>query len=176
MTRSTEELLVTPRFKVIRHFETARDGSVHARDTVQHPGAVAILPILDDGRVCLIQNFRIAVGKTLIELPAGTLEPGEQPDHTAARELAEETGYVASTIEALREFTMSPGILNERMHLFLARGLRPGPTAREAGETIQNFEVPWAEAMRMVDEGQIEDAKTLVGLLFYDRLTMASRF
>jgi len=176
MTRSTEELLVTPRFKVIRHFETARDGSIHTRDTVQHPGAVAILPLLDDGRVCLIRNFRIAVGRTLVELPAGTLEPGEEPGNTAARELAEETGYVASSIEPLREFTMSPGILNERMHLFPARGLAAGPTAREAGEKIDNLEVPWAEAMRMVDEGEIEDAKTLVGLLFYDRLRLAGRF
>jgi ADP-ribose pyrophosphatase len=175
MTRSTEELLVTPRFKVIRQFESARDGSIHSRDTVQHPGAVAILPLLDDGRVCLIRNFRIAVGKTLIELPAGTLEAGEQPEDTAARELAEETGYLASGIEPLREFTMSPGILNERMHLFVARGLRPGPTAREPGETIQNIEVSWAEAMRMVDSGEIEDAKTLVGLLFYDRLRMAAK-
>lgn len=176
MTRSTEELLLTPRFKVVRHFETARDGSIHIRDTVQHPGAVAILPLLDGGRVCLIRNFRIAVGRTLVELPAGTLEPGEEPGHTAARELAEETGYVASSIEPLREFTMSPGILNERMHLFLARGLRAGPTAREAGEKIENLEVPWAEAMQMVDEGEIEDAKTLVGLLFYDRLRLAGKF
>jgi ADP-ribose pyrophosphatase len=169
MTTQTEELLVTRRFRVVRHVEKDARG-VHVKETVQHPGAVAVLPLLDDERVCLIRNYRVAVGKTLIELPAGTLEPGEDPAVTAARELSEETGFRAATVEKLREFTMSPGILNERMHLFLARGLQSGPSALEPGEIIETLVVPWAEAMRMVFDGTIEDAKTLVGLLYYDRL------
>jgi ADP-ribose pyrophosphatase len=170
MTTADEELLVTRRFRVVRRVETMPDGSLHVREIVDHPGAVTIIPILDDGRVCLIRNFRVAVGRTLVELPAGTLEKGEDPEATAARELTEETGYRATSIEKLLEFVMSPGILNERMHLFLARGLRSGPTALESGENIQTFVVDWSEAMRMVFDGTIVDAKTLVGLLYYDRL------
>ena len=141
----------------------------HIRETVQHPGAVAILPLLDDGRVCLIRNFRTAVGQTLIELPAGTLEPPEAPEATARRELEEETGYRAETIEPLCQFFMSPGILNERMYVYLATGLTPGPTRLEEGEQIETWLVPWAEALAMADDGRIQDAKTLTALFWYDR-------
>ena len=169
MTRP-EELLVTRLFRVVRHREVGSDGREHVKDTVEHPGAVAVLPIFDDRRVCLIRNYRVAVGKTLIELPAGTLEPGEDPAKTARRELTEETGYTAAVVEKLREFTMSPGILNERMHLYLARGLSPGKASLEPGEQIEPLEVAWGDAMRMALDGSIEDAKTLVGLLHYDHL------
>lgn len=169
MPTENEELLVTRRFRVVRQRHQGPDGAWHTKDTVQHPGAVAILPLLSDGSVCLIRNFRVAVGKTLIELPAGTLETNEDPAVTAARELIEETGYRAGRIEKLREFTMSPGILNERMYLYLARDLTAGPTALEPGETIENLIVSWPEAMRMVADGTIEDAKTLVGLLTYQQ-------
>ena len=165
-----EELLVTRRFRVVRHREPGRDGRMHVRETVQHPGAVTILPLLADDRVCLIRNRRVAVGKTLVELPAGTLEPGEDPGVTAGRELIEETGYRAARIEKLCEFFMSPGILNERMHLFLARDLEPGESHLEPGEDIEPLLVPWADAVQMAMDGRIEDAKTLVGLLFYDRI------
>jgi ADP-ribose pyrophosphatase len=168
MAAEPEVLLVTQRFKVVRHTQTDTDGRVHIRETVQHPGAVTVLPILTDGQICLIRNHRVAVNRTLIELPAGTLEVGEDPRHTAERELIEETGYRAKKMERLTEFFMSPGILNERMHLFVATGLEPGPTAREAGEEIENLIVPWQEAIQMALDGTIQDAKTLVGLLFYD--------
>ena len=88
--------------------------------------------------------------ETLIELPAGTLEPGEDPAETARRELIEETGYRAESVLLLSEFFMSPGILNERMRLFLATGLTAGDTAREPGENIQNLVVSWEEALAMV--------------------------
>jgi ADP-ribose diphosphatase len=175
MTNQPEELLVSRLFRVVRHREIGSDGREHIKDTVQHPGAVALLPLVDDDRVCLIRNYRVAVGKTLIELPAGTLEAGEDPAATAARELVEETGYRAASIEKLREFTMSPGILNERMHLYLARGLQPGKPALEPGETIEPLVVGWDDAMRMVWDGEIEDAKTLVGLLHYDCLRRAAQ-
>ncbi len=165
-----EVLLTTPRFHVVRHRIPGPDGREHVKETVQHPGAVAILPLVDDDQVCLIRNFRMAVGRTLIELPAGTREPDEDAATTAARELVEETGYRAGRIEKLREFTMSPGILNERMHLFLARDLTPGKSALEPGEQIETLVVNWDEAMRMAINGVIEDAKTLVGLFHYDYL------
>lgn len=175
MTKPPEVLLVARRFRVLRHEVPAPDGKIHIRETIEHPGAVAILPLVDDGHVCLIRNYRVAVGKTLIELPAGTLEPGEDTAATAARELIEETGYRAATVEKLREFTMSPGILNERMYLYLARGLEPGPTALEGGEQIESLVVSWSEAMTMVRDGTIEDAKTLVGLMYYDLMRGAAR-
>jgi ADP-ribose pyrophosphatase len=165
-----EEIFVSRIFRVVRHRSLGRDGREHVKDVVVHPGAVTILPIFDDGRVCLIRNYRVAVDKTLVELPAGTLEAGEDPAVTARRELIEETGYRADRIEKLRGFYMSPGILNERMHLYLARGLQPGDTALEPGEQIETLVVAWSDAMRMAFDGTIEDAKTLVALLHYDRL------
>jgi ADP-ribose pyrophosphatase len=152
-------------FQIVRKSYTDAQGREHVRDTVQHPGAVAIVPLLDGDRVCLIRNHRIAVDATLIEIPAGTLEVGENPDHTAARELEEETGYRAGRIERVCEFYNSPGFVNERMYLYVARDLTPGPTALEAGEQIETHIVPWAEALAMVRDGRIQDAKTIVGLL-----------
>jgi ADP-ribose pyrophosphatase len=173
MSSKPEELLVTRKFRVVRHATLGRDGKPHVKDVVIHPGAVTILPMVDADHVCLIRNERIAVGKTLVELPAGTLEPDEDPAVTAHRELIEETGYRADHIEKLCEFFMSPGILNERMYLYVATGLRAGPTALEPGETIEPLVVSWGEAMQMAQSGAIEDAKTLVGLLWYDRARKA---
>jgi len=162
-------LLSTARFDIVERSYRSPDGALHRRAIVLHPGAVTILPVFDDGRICLIRNFRPAIGRELFELPAGTLEPGEAPLATATRELEEETGYVAASIEPLREFWMSPGILNERMHLFLARGLRPGKASLDAGEIVAPHIVAREEALAMVADGRIEDAKSLVGLLCYER-------
>ena len=163
-------LLETSRFKVVEVARVARDGSTRTRAVVRHPGAVTILPLTDDGRVCLIHNFRVAVGQTLIELPAGTLDPQEEPLAAARRELAEETGYRAGHWQHLRSFFLSPGILDERMHLFLATGLVAGDPAREPGEEIETLLTPWDEALRWIATGDIQDAKTIAGLLLYDRL------
>jgi ADP-ribose pyrophosphatase len=160
-------LFLGKRFRVVRAFQTMPDGSLHTREIVEHPGAVAILPILDDGRVCLIENYRVAAQRGLYELPAGTLEPGEDPRTAAERELAEETGYRAQNIELLAQFYTSPGVLSERMYLYLATGLNAGSPAREAGEDIRNCLVTWPDALQMARDGRIEDAKTLVGLLHY---------
>lgn len=169
MIEKREVLLKAGRFDVIRLSYRSPDGAMHTREVARHPGAVTILPILDDGRVCLIRNYRVAVDQTLIELPAGTLEPGEAPATTAARELEEETGYRAAHVRELCEFFMSPGILSERMVLFLATGLTPGPARLEGGEQIEPCVMTWLEAMSLVERGEVRDAKTLVGLLWYDR-------
>ncbi|MGO8752233.1 MAG: NUDIX hydrolase [Thermoguttaceae bacterium] len=165
--QDVELLLKTVKFQVVRRQATAEDGRVHAREVIRHPGAVVLLPILDDGRICLIRNFRVSVGKRLVELPAGTLEAGEDPLHAAHRELAEETGFRARSMELLTSFYASPGILDERMHLFLASGLEPGPTALEGDEDIQPLLVSGEEAFTMIAGGTIQDAKTLIGLLYY---------
>ena len=163
-------LLTASRFRVESVERTAPDGSVRRREVVRHPGAVTILPMVDRDHVCLIRNYRVSVARTLIELPAGTLEKDEDPAHTAHRELIEETGYRAGRMEKMHEFLLSPGILDERMHLYLATELTAGAAQREPGEEIDNLVVPWATAIEWVLKGQIEDAKTLVGLLLYDAL------
>lgn len=165
-------LLKTSRFDVVEQSRDLADGTRHTRQWVKHPGAVVILPIVDspemaDPRICLIRNYRVAIGDTLIELPAGTLEPGEPPISTAERELIEETGYRAEHLEEQPAFYLSPGILNECMHSFVATGLTAGEAAREVGEEIENFVVPFSEAIAMIKRGEIIDAKTIVTLLHY---------
>src|SRR3954464_2020012 len=169
-----ETLLTASKFRVVRETITTGAGKTKTREIIRHPGACVIVPLLDDGRVCLIRNGRIAVNETLIELPAGTLEPPEPPEKTAARELIEETGYRAQKIEFLHDFFLSPGILDEKMHLYLATGLTAGETAREEGEEIENWLVPWEEAVAMIFRREIQDAKTIVGLLWADRLRQTS--
>ncbi len=160
-------LFCATRFNVERVEQVLPDGSRHRREIIRHPGAVVLLPLLDDGRICLLRNYRVAVGQTLIELPAGTLEPHESPAETALRELAEETGYRAGRLEHILTFCMSPGILDEQMHFFLAEQLQAGPTSFDAGEDIQPLLCTWDEALAMIGRGDIRDAKTLAALLYY---------
>ena len=166
---TSQLLLDTPRFRVVRETYADGGGVKRTRDIVRHPGAVVIVPLLDDGRVCLIRQFRLSVNETLIELPAGTLEPPEPPLDCAKRELIEETGFRAARIEQVHAFFLSPGILDEKMHLFLASGLTAGDPNREAGEEIDNLLVPLDEAIAMIFRGEIRDAKTIVGLLWAER-------
>ena len=160
-----EELLVTSRFRVIRVAETCRDGAHRTREIVEHPGSVLILPLVDDQSLCLIRNYRKAVGTTLWELPAGTLDRQEPIIEAARRELEEETGYRAATLEEVPGLWMSPGILRERMHVFVARDLTPGPQALEPGETIDTHVVAWDEAVAMCLDGRIDDAKSVAAIL-----------
>lgn len=160
-------LLVTRRFRVKLVQETTPDGATRQREIVRHLGSVAIVPVVDENHVCLIRNFRVSVGKTLVEIPAGTLEPDEDPRAAALRELAEETGYRADQLELLTACYLSPGILDERMHVFVATGLSLGPAAREPGEQIENLVVTWDEALEQIRNGTIQDAKTIVGVLGY---------
>jgi ADP-ribose pyrophosphatase len=162
-----EILFRAKRFNIERVVQVLPDGSQHVREIVRHPGAVVILPLLDDGRVCFVCNYRVAVAQTLVELPAGTLEPNEDPAKTAVRELAEETGYRAGRMEHVITFCMSPGILDEQMHFFVADQLQPGTMDLDAGEDIHPMLCTWDEAMTMVRRGDIHDAKTIAALLYY---------
>lgn len=168
-------LLTAARFRVEAVSRTDATGRVHHRQVIRHAGAVTVVPLLADQRVCLIRNYRVAVDRTLIELPAGMLEPPEDPQVTAARELEEETGYRAGQLTPLPAFFLSPGILDERMHLYLATQLTSGPARREPGEEIENLIVPWQQALGWALDGTIEDAKTLVGLLVCESLRRAGR-
>ncbi len=145
------------------------EGTVVQRDVIIHPGAVAILPLVDQDHVCLLRNRRPAVGETLLEIPAGTLEPGELPEKAAPRELAEETGYQAGQWQKLTEFFPSPGVISERTHLFLATELTPGPMQLEPDEDLEPCVVNWSEALDWVLDGTIRDAKTLIALLWWER-------
>ncbi|MBY0231975.1 MAG: NUDIX hydrolase [Gemmataceae bacterium] len=136
------------------------------RDVVLHPGAVAILPMLDVATVVLVRNERPVVGETLWEIPAGTLEPPEPPEEAARRELAEETGYSAERWTRMGEFFPSPGVLSERTHVWLAEGLVAGEQRLEADERMTVHAVPLAQALAWTRDGTIRDAKTLVALLW----------
>jgi ADP-ribose pyrophosphatase len=139
------------------------------REIVAHPGAVVILPFLDDKTILLIRNRRSTIQQILLELPAGTLEAGESPMNCAGRELQEETGYLATRIKPLLNFYTSPGILTERMYAFAAYGLKKTSPVLEDGEDIEVFSVEFADAVSMIKDGQIQDGKTIATLLLYER-------
>jgi ADP-ribose pyrophosphatase len=165
MAGRLETLLTTSRFNVVNETIVRDDGRTASCQYVVHPGSVAILPLVDADHLCLIRSRRLTVGQTLIEVPAGTREPEEPPLETARRELEEETGYRAGHWQELAQFYMSPGILSERMHLFVASELTPGPPRREANEEIENLVLSWDEALALLDRGEIQDGKTIIALL-----------
>jgi len=141
------------------------------RDIVDHPGAVAIIPVLPDGRVALVRQYRYAVRKSLLELPAGTLEQGESPVDCARRELREETGYEAGTIKELLSFYTAPGYSSEMIHIFLARNLTEVGAEAEMDENIEVEPMELDEILRLIDENIIEDAKTMCGIFALFRET-----
>ena len=148
----------------------APDGTEVRRDVVTHPGAVVVLPVHADGRVVLLRNRRWVVNETLWELPAGTLEPPEPVEAAARRELQEETGYTADRWRPLGFLYASPGVLDEKLHLFVAEGLTPGPQRLEPDEEIVVHSLPLAEAVDLCLQGEIKDAKTITALLLWERL------
>jgi ADP-ribose pyrophosphatase len=164
-----KHLFQAKRFAIEEVHEKLANGSSLVRHVVRHPGAVVVLPLIDDERVCLIQTYRVAIDRWNLELPAGTLDKNLPPLEVAHLELQEETGYRAETMVPVHTFAMSPGILDEKMHFYAATGLSPGEAAREAGEQMSNVIVTWAEIDRLLRDRQIIDAKTLVGLLWYMR-------
>jgi ADP-ribose pyrophosphatase len=141
------------------------NGHITQRDIVRHPGAVAIVPILDDGRVVLIRQYRYAPNKMLLEIPAGTLEQGEPLEKCASRELKEETGYEADEMDFFMSCYMVPGYSDEIIHFFLARGLNMVGDDPEEDENITLEIHSLDEVLRMIKENIIEDAKTIIGIL-----------
>jgi ADP-ribose pyrophosphatase len=147
------------------------DGSVGTLEMIRHPGASAVVPFLsdphgDDPQVLLIRQFRHAADGYLYEIPAGRLDPGEDPKACAMRELKEETGCSAAAVEKLFTMYTTPGFTDEKIHVFMATGLKAGESSHEADEFLDLQPMPLSRALSMVEAGEIQDAKTALGLLF----------
>ncbi len=140
------------------------------REVVRHPGSVAIVPLISPDEVILIKQFRYCAGKALWEIPAGTLEADETPIECAGRELIEETGYSAGTLEPMGGFFTAPGFCTEFLHLFTATDLKPCASELDDDEQLTVHKVSLEEALRKISSGEIIDAKTMVGLLGLGRM------
>jgi ADP-ribose pyrophosphatase len=133
-------------------------------EVVRHPGAAAVVPVKDDGRVILIRQFRHAAGGFIYEIPAGKLHPGEDPTVCARRELEEEIGYRAGTLELLASIFTAPGFTDEVIHIYKGTGLSAGRQQLDRDEVLEVVEMSLPEAIRMIKNGEIRDAKSIVGL------------
>jgi ADP-ribose pyrophosphatase len=146
--------------------DTVREGEVeYKRDVVHHPGSAVIIPVFADETVALVKQYRHPAVRYLIEAPAGTLDEGERPEIGAARELEEELGVVAGKLEKLTEFFVSPGFCEEKMWVYLATDLTETQQRLEEDEMIEIVRISFAEALEMISDGEIEDAKTIIGLM-----------
>ncbi len=133
-------------------------------EVVRHPGAAAVVPLKDDGTVILIKQFRHAAGGFIYEIPAGKLHPGEDPKVCAVRELEEEVGYRAGSLELLSSIFTAPGFTDEVIHIYKATGLTTGRQQLDRDEVLDVIEMPLAKAIGMIEAGEIRDAKSIVGL------------
>jgi len=146
--------------------DTVSEGELtYQREVVHHNGSAVIVPIFDDGTVALVKQYRHPAVRYLLEVPAGTLAKGERPDAGAARELKEELGLVAARLEKLSEFFVSPGFCEEKMWVYLATELSEGEQALEDDEILEVARLPIVDALEMITSGEIQDAKTIIGLM-----------
>ena len=147
---------------------TLPNGETSKREIVNHPGAVAIIAITSEGKLVVVEQYRKALERSIIEIPAGKLEPGELPEITAARELEEETGYGCNELTYLQSFATSPGFADEIIHLFIARGLYKieNRAAMDEDEFVELMEITVEEGERMIAQQKIFDAKTAFAILW----------
>ena len=151
------------------------NGKRSTREIVEHPAVAAVVPLDSDGCVIMVRQYRLAAEDILLEIPAGVLDPGESPEEGAQRELAEETGMRAGMLTKLAEFYVSPGISTEVIHLFLAEDLSDAPGQADDDEDIAVKKVPLSTAVLMVEHGEFNDAKTIVGILMTARMERVLR-
>ncbi|NLV88609.1 MAG: NUDIX hydrolase [Tissierellia bacterium] len=140
------------------------DKKYSKREIVEHPGGVAVIPIVDNDSIILVKQYRKAVEKFLLEIPAGKLEINEEPRVTAIRELKEETGYTTDKMEYLMEFYTSPGFTNEKIYLFLATDLVKGEADPDDGEFLEVEKYDMDTLIKMIERGEITDSKTIIGI------------
>jgi len=152
----------------VRRDEVLEPGGIRTtREVVTHPGSVVILPLLPDGRILLVRQYRHATRQFLWELVAGRIERGENPRQAAARELLEETGYRAKRYRLFLDIFPTPGFLEERMYILLAQGLTSGDARPEEDEKISSRVFSRSQLRQMIRRGKLRDAKTIAGLLYY---------
>lgn len=144
------------------------NGETSKREIVKHPGAVAVIATTDEGKIVLVEQYRKAMEKALVEIPAGKLEEGEQPETTAIRELEEETGYVCEKMELITSFYTSPGFADEIVYLYEATGLKKKENKADLDEDefVELMEVTLEEAMKLIKEQRIHDAKTMFAVQY----------
>ena len=142
-----------------------QNGMLAKREVVEHPGAVAILAVNADGEAFFVRQFRKAIEKELLEIPAGKLDAGEEADACAIRELAEEIEMMADEMRCIAIFYSSPGFASEKLYIYLATGLRPVAVEKPPDELLETFRLPLRDAVGMARHGKIEDGKTLIALL-----------
>ena len=145
------------------------NGAVARREIVEHNGAVGMVPIADNGDLILVRQYRLPVERELLEIPAGRLEPGEEPLDCARRELQEEIGYFPNSLEHLTTVCVAPGYSGELIHLYLARDLTPSRLSPDEDEFVDLVRVSFGEALEMIDSGEIVDSKTLIALMLVAR-------
>lgn len=145
------------------------NGVTARREILRHPGAVCMLPVTDEGELLLVTQYRHAAGRRLLELPAGTLEPGEDPRAAAIRELQEEVGMAPGAIEHLGGFFVAPGYTSEYIHLYVCSGLRPARLDADADEDIEVERLSPGKALAAIEAGEICDAKSVIGILRWAR-------
>ena len=146
--------------------DTIREGDkTYQREIVRHPGSAVIVPVFDDGTIALVRQYRHPAVRYLLEAPAGTLRRGEVPEDGAARELEEELGVVAGRLEKLSEFFISPGFCEEKMWVYLATQLTETEQRLDDDEIIEVVRLPFSQALGMITTGEIEDAKTIIGIM-----------
>jgi len=146
------------------------DGRHAVREVVEHRGAVAVVPLLDASRVVMVRQYRQPVGQVLLEIPAGTLDKGEDAEECARRELAEEVGYSAGRLTRMFSTYLSPGYSDEMLHTFLAEDLTPAHAETDEDELVEVLTADLDDAVKMIRTGEIRDAKTVCGLLMAQRL------
>ncbi len=143
---------------------TLPNGATADLEVITHPGAAAVVPMKDDRTVVMVRQYRHAVGRFIYEIPAGKLHPGEDPKDCAAREVEEETGYKVNRLEPLLSFLTTPGFTNEIIHIFTGTDLSPGTQDLGADEVLEIIEMSLDQAIARINTGEIQDAKTIIGL------------
>jgi ADP-ribose pyrophosphatase len=170
-TKIDSELAYDGRFlKVQRDGVRLPDGKVSDREFIKHPGAVAILPIFDDGTILLERQFRYPLDQVFIEFPAGKIDPDEPSLDCAKRELEEETGYTASEWKFVCTIHNAIAYSNEHLDLFMARGLKPGKNKLDEGEFLETFHATLPEMLDWIKEGKITDVKTVIGTFWLEKI------
>jgi ADP-ribose pyrophosphatase len=165
----SESLLKGRAFAIRRDWMKTPDGRETKFDIIEHGGSVVLVPLDADGNLLFVRQYRHAAGTDLLELPAGTLEAGEDPEVCAAREIREETGFAAGKLEQIGEFYLAPGYSTEFMLVYLARDLTYDPLEADADEFLSLEKIPVTEAIQMAERGEMPDAKSLAALLLARR-------